>query len=100
MTGMTHDPLGAGRGRRLESEVGYGLPIGSRYVGTPRVGVRTSEYGRSYGIGYRLQALKQERVRLGLGIEFERRESPAFALQEGAPGTADQRLLGQATIEW
>ena len=100
MTGMTHDPLGAGRGRRLESEVGYGLPLGSRYVGTPRVGVRTSEHGRSYRFGYGLQPLEQERVRLSLGIEFERRENPAFGLREGAAGAPDQRLLGQATIEW
>ena len=25
---------------RLDGEVGYGLPVGSRFVGTPRVGVR------------------------------------------------------------
>ena len=46
--GGTNDPLLAGAsGVRLDTEVGYGLPMGSRFVGTPRVGVRTSEYGRT-----------------------------------------------------
>ncbi len=41
MGGM-NDPLLAGAGgSRLDTEVGYGLPIGRRFVGTPRVGVRT-----------------------------------------------------------
>ena len=31
-----------------EGEIGYGLPVGSRFVGTPRVGLTTSEYGRDY----------------------------------------------------
>ena len=37
MSGM-NDPLLAG-GARLDSEVGYGLPIGKRFVGTPRAGI-------------------------------------------------------------
>ena len=36
----------------LDTEVGYGLPIGARFVGTPRVGLRTSEHGREYRVGY------------------------------------------------
>ena len=47
MGGMGHDTLFGG-GNRLDTEVGYGLPIGARFVGTPRVGLRTSEYGRDY----------------------------------------------------
>ena len=44
-----HGPRHAfGGGNRLDTEVGYGLPIGARFVGTPRVGLRTSEYGRDY----------------------------------------------------
>ena len=30
-------------GNRLDTEVGYGVPIGARFVATPRVGLRTSE---------------------------------------------------------
>lgn len=43
--------------------------------------------------------LEQESLRLQLGVEAERRESPMFGLQERAGGT-DQRVLGHATIEW
>ena len=41
-------------GGRLDAEVGYGLPVGTRLVGTPRVGVGTSEWGREYRLGYHL----------------------------------------------
>ena len=44
-----HD--GIADGTRLEAEMGYGLPVGSRFVGTPRVGVGTSEMGRDYRLG-------------------------------------------------
>ena len=39
---MAHD--GLAQGNRLDGEVGYGLPVGSRFVGTPRGGFSTSEY--------------------------------------------------------
>ena len=44
---------------RLDGEVGYGLPADSRFVGTPRVGFSTSEYGRDYRVGYGLGALNR-----------------------------------------
>ena len=99
MAGMSHDPLMNGGGQRLDTEVGYGLPIGSRFVGTPRAGVRTSEYGRDYRIGYGMQVLEQGRLNLQLGVDAERRESPIFHLQEQSGGT-DQRILGHATVQW
>ena len=99
MAGMSHDPLMNGGGQRLDTEVGYGLPIGSRFVGTPRAGVRTSEYGRDYRIGYGTQVLEQGRLNLQLGVDAERRESPIFHLQEQSGGT-DQRVLGHATVQW
>ena len=99
MAGMSHDPLMNGGGQRLDTEVGYGLPIGSRFVGTPRAGVRTSEYGRDYRIGYGMQVLEQRRLNLQLGVDAERRESPIFHLQEQSGG-ADQRILGHATVQW
>ena len=82
--------------------VRYGLPVGSRFVGTPRVGLRTSEYGRDYCAGYGIQVLKEGQVRLQLGVEAERRVSPVFGLGQGlgpAGGGADQRVLGQASVE-
>ena len=45
MAGMAHG--GVASGNRLDGEVGYGLPVGSCFVGTPRVGFSTSEYGRA-----------------------------------------------------
>ena len=74
MAGMSHDPLMNGGGQRLDTEMGYGVPIGSRFVGTPRAGVRTSEYGRDYRIGYGMQVLEQGRLKLQLGVDAERRE--------------------------
>ena len=38
----------AGSGGQLNAEVGYGLPAG-RFVGTPSVGVRTSQTGATSG---------------------------------------------------
>ena len=99
MAGMSHDPLMNGGGQRLDTEVGYGLPIGSRFVGTPRAGVHTSEYGRDYRIGYGMQVLEHRRLNLQLGVDAERRESPIFHLQEQSRST-DQRVLGRATVQW
>ena len=82
-----------------DTEVGYSLPIGARCVGTPRVGLRTSEYGQDYRVGYGMQVLEQGRVNLELGIDAERRKSPVFHLQEQA-GRTDQRVLGRATVQW
>ena len=59
--------------RAWKRSVGYGLPIGSRFIGTPRAGVRTSEYGRDYRIGYGMQVLKQGGLYLQLGVDAERR---------------------------
>ena len=77
----------------VEGEVGYGLPVGSRFVGTPRVGVSTSEYGRDYRIGYGLGVLDRERLNLELGVDAHRRESP---MRDGT----DNGFLGRATMRW
>ena len=100
MGGM-NDPLLAGAGgSRLDTEVGYGLPIGRHFVGTPRVGVLTSEYGRDYQLGYGVEVLEEGPLRLQLGVESERRLSPVFGLLGDASGGADQRFLRQASVEW
>ena len=99
MGGMSQDPLMNSGGQRLDTEVGYGVRIGTRFIGTPAAGVRTSEYGRDYRIGYRIQVLEQGRLNLQLGVDAERRESPAFQIQEQSGGT-DQRVLGRATMQW
>ena len=69
-------------------------------MGTPRVGVPTSEYGRDYRLGYGVQILEEGQLRLQLGVEAERRVSPVFGLLGDAGGGADQRVVGQASVEW
>ena len=97
---MGQNHLIGGGGNRLDTEVGYGLPVGSRFVGTPRVGVRTSEYGRDYRLGYSMHVLEEGQLRLELGIEAERRGSPVFGLLGDSGGGADERVVEQASVEW
>ena len=74
MAGMAHG--GVAQGNRLDGEVGYGLPVGSRFVGTPRVGFSASEYGQDYRVGYGLGVLDRESMNFELGVEAQRRNSP------------------------
>ena len=80
-------------GNRLDTEVGYGLPVGSRFVGTPRVGFAASEYGKDYRMGYGLTLLERETLSFELGVDARRRES---SMQAGA----DKGFLGRATLGW
>ena len=82
-----------GSGDRVDAEVGYGLPVGARFVGTPRVGVATSQYGRDYRVGYGLGVLDRENVNFELGADALRRESPM-------QGGASNGLLGRASLGW
>ena len=82
-----------GSGGQLNAEVGYGLPVGARFVGTPRVGLATSQYGREYQVGYALGVLAQGRVHFELGVDAQRRESPEH-------GEASNGLMGRATLGW
>ena len=95
MAGMAHG--GVADGTRLEAEVGYGLPVGSRLVGTPRVGVGTSEHGRDYRLGYRLGALGGEGTAFELGVDAQRRESPLQGgTDHGAPRTGHAAVVEAA----
>ena len=91
MAGMAHGSLASGN--RLDGEVGYGLPVGRRFVGTPTLGVGTSADGRDYRLGYRLGALGGAGTAFELGVEAHRRESPML-------DTADNGFLGRATVGW
>ena len=82
-----------GSGDRVDAEVGYGLPVGARFVGTPRVGLATSPYGRDYRFGYGLGVIEQGSLNFELGVDAQRRES----LMEG--GTSNG-FLGRATLGW
>ena len=74
MAGMA--PGGVANGTRLDAELGYGLPVGSRFVGTPTVGVGTPDRGRDYRLGYRLGAFGGAGTTFEFGVDAHRRESP------------------------
>ena len=80
-------------GNRFSGEVGYGLPLGTRFVGTPRLGFGTSEYGRDLRLGYGMTMLETDALRFDFRLDAQRRISP---LHE-AP---DQALLGNLTLGW
>ena len=91
MAGMAHGSFASGN--RFDGEVGCGLSVGTRFVGTPRVGFSTSEYRRDYRIGYGLGVLDRESLNLELGVDAHRRESSML------DGT-DNGFLGRATVGW
>ena len=91
MAGMAHG--GVAQGNRLDGEVGYGLPVGRRFVGTPRVGFSASEYGQDYRVGYGLGVLDRESLAFELGVEAQRRNSPLL-------GGTSNGMLGRATLGW
>ena len=84
---------GPAAGGRLEAELGYGMPVWGRLVGTPRFGIGTSEYGRDYRLGYGLTVAESGAVSFELGIEAARRESPA-------EGGAEHGVQGRLTARW
>ena len=91
MAGMAQG--GMASGNSLEAELGYGLPVGSRLVGTPRFGIGTSEYGRDYRLGYGLTVLQRGSMNFELGIEGTRRES-------SRQGVTDHGALARLTARW
>ena len=86
-------PAASGSGAQLNAEVGYGLPVGARFVGTPRVGLRSSTYGREYRAGWGLGVLDTSLLHFDLGLEAQRRENRMA-------GGADSGVLARATVSW
>ena len=91
MAGMAQG--GAAQGYRLNGEVGYGLPVGGRFVGTPRVGFSRSEHSRDYRVGYGLGVLETRSLHVEVGVDALRSESPMA-------GGAGNALRGQASFGW
>jgi len=81
-------------GNRLEeAELGYGLPVGSRLVGTLRFGLATSTYGQDYRLGYGLRVLQVGETSFEFGINARRRKIPPY-------GGADHGGLARLTASW
>ena len=85
-------------GNRLDADLGYGLPLSARFVGTPSVGFGNSECGRRYRTGYRVQMLEKARVGLQLCVDAERVDGPSFGKPERSG--ADKRVIAHATVQW
>ena len=88
-------PGGPATGDRLEAELGYGMPVGGRWVGMPRFGIGTSDYGRDYRLGYGLTVCSAGR-RHGVSISV----STPIAARVWAQGTAEHGVLGRLTARW
>lgn len=82
----------AGSGGQLDAEAGYGLPA-SGFVGTPSVGVRTSQYGRDFRLAYRLGVLERGALDFGLDVAGTRRESTMTP-------EPDHQVVTRATVTW
>ena len=91
MAGMPQG--GVASGPRLEAELGYGLPVWGRLVGTPRFGIGTSESGRDYRLAYGLTLFESGAMHFELGVDAHRRESPA-------EGGAEHGVQGRLTARW
>ena len=92
MAGMANGGIATG-GNRVDADLGYGLPVASRFVGTPRIGFATSEYGRDYRVGYALAPMENDKLTFQVGVDAQRRESPML-------GGTSNGLLGRASVGW
>ena len=89
-----------GSGGQINAEVGYGLPLGARLVGTPRVGLRTSSHGRDYQVGYGIGLLERGKLNFELGVEAQRRVGTApGGAEQGVAGRLTARLVGTPGIQ-
>ncbi|MCY3747067.1 MAG: SwmB domain-containing protein [Acidobacteria bacterium] len=82
---------GIAPGRGLDAEFGYGLPVGRRLVGTPRMVFRSAAERREYGFGYGLGLLETGAVRFELHVDAQR---------SALPGGAANQFLARAALGW
>ena len=92
MAGMAPGGFDAA-GNRLVADIGYGLPVGRRLVGTPRLGVVTSGMGRDYRLGCGLGVLDGGEFSFELGIDAQRRETLLA-------GGVNHGVAARATLSW
>ena len=86
-------PTSSAPGSRVLADVGYGMAVGSRLVGTPKLAIATSELSRDYRLGYRLSVLPDAPLFFELGVNAQRREGRGLA-------GPDHGVVGQLTARW
>ena len=84
-------------GGSVLTDLGYGMALGDRLVGTPRVGFGTSAMGREYRLGYSVGVLRGEGLEFELGIDAEHREH--MNLLDNL-GSTERALVARATARW
>ena len=67
--------------------------MGSRFVGTPRIGFSTSEHGRDYRVGYRVELLERRNLDFQIGGDAQHRMSPIL-------GRTDNAVRGTVSVGW
>ncbi len=102
--GMGGNPE-SGQGQ-LDTDAGYGLPVGSRFVGTPRIGFQRSEYGRGLRFGYQLGFMDPQKMRFELGVDVERgrmrsgSQDPTTGCRYGPPSVGDGPANNETDRPW
>ena len=91
MAGLAHG--GVADGTRLDVEVGDGLPVGRRVVGTPTGGVGMSAHGRDYRLGYRLGAAPRQQGSLLASSWRPRGRCPVAPARSEAEAAANAHLV-------
>ncbi len=74
-----NDSRGSADSKRIRFAMGYGMPIlGSRYIGTPNLGIEMSDDGkRDYRFGWHMTAAGRDESGFLLTADFTRRQSVA-----------------------
>ena len=77
--------------------LGYGMALGDRLIGTPRIGFSTSAAAREYRLGYSVDVLRRENMEFNLGIDATRRELMNL---RNSLNSAERALVARATVRW
>lgn len=60
----------------LDAQLGYGVPIGTEFGGTPRLRLATAAHGGDYRVGYAMRTREAQRVGLKLAMDAQARKNP------------------------
>ena len=104
LAGLAANDDGAGRfeaSRRLEGEVGYGLPaFGGGFTGTPNLGVGLSEGAREYRLGWRLTPARSGDPGFAVSLDATRREPANPGSGSGAGSKPEHGVMLRGSVRW